>query len=162
MSNRAVIIASFITLTVEHALCMEPDLPPLLSQQDYGTFATKQQSRSLKRLQLLQEKFREKNVYVWSSLLFVFRACCICVSLLLLPPLIFIARDMKHLRLKTHIRVLGTIWQKNIFWATKGNKNGGCLSLFQQFLTTGDPERSETINIRVWNSTAWQQLCIIM
>lgn len=127
MSDRAVIIASFITLTVEHALRMEPDFSPLLSQWDYGTFTTKQQPRSLKSFsnQLLQENFIEKHLYPLNSLFFVFRACCMCKGLLLLPSLTFITHDMKHLRLKACIWVAGTIWQKTIFWAAKKKKKKG-------------------------------------
>lgn len=155
MSDRAVIIASFITLTVEHALRTEPDFPPLLSQRDYGTFATKQQSKSLKPFsnQLLQEKFREKNLYVWNSLLFVFRACCMCKGLLLLNPLIFIAHDMKHLRLKACFWVPGTIWHESIFWAATGNKRGGRLEIRKSL--TQPTLHSET----VLHSNNCAQLC---
>lgn len=51
---------------------------------------------------MLQEKFREKNLYVCLKQSLV---ClhCMCKGLLLLPRLIFIAHDTKHLRLKACI-----------------------------------------------------------
>lgn len=75
---------------------------------DYGTYVRKQRARRLETFsnQLLQEKFREENLYLRDSLLSVFGASAvfrrvICGGLFLLSftPLTFIARDIKRLRL---------------------------------------------------------------
>lgn len=127
MSDRPVIIASFITLTLQHALRMEPDSPPLLWRRDYGTTATKQQWRSRKASsnQLLQEWFREKTFTVETLSCLSSGACGAWRDLLLLTPLIFIAPDMKHLRLKARVWLPGTVGAERVFWAGVGNKKGG-------------------------------------